>query len=604
MPDERQSKIRRLPATLFARGMMAIATLALGLTILPAAQAQSEDTVQIAIAKDNVYVGEPFSLRLQVSTSSQITAPDLSGWKDFLVQPTGSTRSSSGTTIIINGRQVRQNNIGHIFDYQLIARKTGNLSLPPISLVVDGKTHTTPARVIRAQAPPEQSNFKLRLKLPARTAYVGEPIEVSLVFYYRANARNLQPTLSPFSNPDAFHTYKPDGEQGVSGPQEIVDGQQFNSHVFRTILIPKFPGAYQLDMATIVFYAITGQRNARDFFGRIVQEPVTERSIVASAPQTLTVLALPEQGRPPNFGGHIGQYQITAAADPAEVNIGDPITLTVSLSGPPYLDHVELPPLGKQANLAKSFKIPTERESGKVLGNSKRFTQTIRALNEDVAEIPAIELPYFDTASGAYQIAKSEPIKIKVNATRIVTANDAEGLTPVGQTSELEAVAGGIAHNYEGLDVLTDQRFGPQVWLQSPASMATIVAPPLAYFALLILLTTARKRNADPLAVRSRKALSELNRQLADAKTLDLVLEAFRGYLGAKLRLASGALTFKDVEPLLLKKGADKDIVAEVKRIFETCEVSRYAGGNAAATPESLTGECLQLARKIEAIVK
>jgi hypothetical protein len=600
MPNRRQSQISLTLAKLFAGGILALAP-----GLQPGLAAQTSNKVQLAIAKDNVHVGEPFSLRLQVSTASRIAAPDLSSWSDFSVTPTGSTSSSSrGVSITINGRQVRRNAVNQIFDYQLIARKAGNLPLPPVSIIVDGENHTTPAHVIRAQAPPEQSKFKLRLKLPAKSAYVGEPIEVSLVFYYRANARNLQPTLSPFANPDAFHTHKPEGQQGVKGPLEIVDGQQFNSHVFRTILIPKFAGSYQLDMATIVFYAITGQRNARDFFGRIVQEPVTERSIVASRPQTLTVLALPDKGRPPNFGGHIGQYQITASATPTEVNIGDPITLTVALTGPPYLDHVDLPALGKQANLAKLFKIPAERESGKVQGANKTFTQTIRALSEGVAEIPPIELPYFDTASGAYKIAKSEPIKIKVNTTRIVTASDAEGLTPVGQTSELEALAGGIAYNYEGLDALTDQRFGPHVWLNSPVSMATIVAPPLAYFALLILLSTMRRRNADPLAVASRKALPELNRRLPEAVSLDHVLEAFRGYLGGKLHLASGALTFKDVEAPLLKQGVDKATVAAVKQIFETCEVSRYAGGNAGGTPESLTQDCLELARKIEAIVK
>ena len=584
-------------------GAVGVLGWALVCSISPAL-AQQTPVVQMALSKQSVHVGEPITLRLQISTTSRVAAPDLSGWKDFSVRQTGSMNSSGGTTIIINGRPVQRGNASQIYDYELIARKTGALQLPAIKVTVDGTTHSTPARTIVSQAPPDLPDFKLRLSTPKMTAYVGEPIEVSLVFYYRAQLKNnIQTTMSPFDKLDAFHVYDPDGEQGAGGRVEILDGRQYNTHVFRKILIPKSSGAADLGMATIVFYAKTGERNVRNFFGQVVREPVYERQIVASQPMMLNVLDVPSAGRPSSFAGHIGEYEIQAQASPTEVNVGDPITLTVALSGPPHLDHVKLPALAEQPQLAALFKIPVERESGKVQGSRKVFTQTIRALNEAVSEIPPIELPFFDTRAGEYRIAKSQAIPLTVNATRVVTASDAEGLTPLGQTSDVEAVTQGIAHNYEGLDVLESQVFGPRVWLKSPGSLALLGAPPVVYVGLLILVVTMRQRNADPLAVKSRKALGELNEALPKVNDLDGVLKVFRDYLGAKLRRTSGALTYADVRDSLEEKAVGEELLNRVKRVFETCEASRYAGA-AGGKPEAMVRECHELAQELEEALK
>ena len=158
-----------------------------------------------------------------------------------------------------------------------------------------------------------------------------------------------------------------------------------------------------------------------DFFNRGSQG-VYRKKVIESNALSLKVLDVPEEGKPENFAGHIGTYRIYAQASPTEVNVGDPITLQVALSGPVYLNHVTLPPLGEQKALSKDFKIPDERAAGKTVGGSKKvFTQTIRAMRQSVDEIPAIELPYFDTETAQYRIAKTEPIPIHVRPTKIVT---------------------------------------------------------------------------------------------------------------------------------------------------------------------------------------
>ena len=167
------------------------------------------------------------------------------------------------------------------------------------------------------------------------------------------------------------------------------------------------------------------------------------------------MLSLPEEGKPANFAGWVGRYQMETSASPTEVSVGDPITLTLSVSGSEYLDKVDLPALSKDATIDRDFKVPEEMAAGVVRGTVKEFTQTLRPKTSEVRAVPAIKLPFFNPESGRYEIAESRPIPLTVKTARILTSADVEGKS--GETavrkSELETWSQGIAHNYEGPEV-------------------------------------------------------------------------------------------------------------------------------------------------------
>ena len=82
---------------------------------------------------------------------------------------------------------------------------------------------------------------------------------------------------------------------------------------------------------------------------------------VNSQPLKLTVLPLPEQGKPEGFYGLVGRYTIEASATPTQVSVGDPITLIIKIGGSRYLKPVQWPELEKVAELARNFKIPSQK---------------------------------------------------------------------------------------------------------------------------------------------------------------------------------------------------------------------------------------------------
>jgi hypothetical protein len=559
-------------------------------------------SARAAVSANSAFVGEGIRFEIQIEGSDNPDQPDLSGIKDFSIQANGSGPRNSSSVTIVNGQRTSQERFGYTFSYVLTPRREGVLTIPPIKITASGKTAQTNGVRIQANKPVEAEDFKLRASLSRNVAYVGEPVILEIVFYYKANVRGQNLELPALESGD-FEVY--DLGQDDENKVQKLDGKEFHTMRLRKVIVPKQVGEVTLPPATLAFQGQSGSEAVRDFFGRRVTQPKWARFVVPSNEETLEVRELPTAGQPKGFAGHIGEYQISATAAPLEINVGDPITLTVALSGPPYLEHVNVPSLHLQEALTRDFKVPEEMDAGAVNGNFKVFTQTIRATSADVTEIPPIELPYFDSDSGTYKIAKSSPIPIVVKATNVVTADDAEGLGPVQTgTTQVEAWSRGIAHNYEDMDVLEDQRFDFMQWLRMPATVAMLVGLPVLYGVLLGLTNARRRREADPDKLRSRKALGELQRDLKNAGDSNAVLEVFRNYLGSKLRVPPGALTYRDVAQPLESQGIPGDSLAAIKAVFDQCEASRYAGGASADDTSALSAQVLELAQTVERRLK
>ena len=589
-----------------------------------------------AVERTDPFVGEPFVFQIQVSGSEHPEQPDLSHVKDFAVAFRGGQQNSRRSVTIINGRVTEDVQEGYFFSYELTPKREGRLVIPSVTVISDGRSTRTDPVVINARKPVETEDFKLRMSLSKDHCYVGEPVILTVTWYIGKDVRDYRFTL-PLLNDDTFRFIDPkvdrqpgtkvyripieDGEAiGVQGRGK-EGGKQYATITFQKVLIPVSSGDVTIQPATVACSALTGYERQRslfddDFFGSDFfgtgRRGIYKTVVVPSNGLELRISDLPLKGKPANFAGHVGEYHIETHATPTDVNVGDPITLTVTLSGPDYLEHVDFPPLGGQPKLAGDFKVPKERATAEVLGNSKAFTQTIRALRPDVEEVPAIELPYFDTVTGTYRVARSKPIPLTVNKTRIITALDAEGIDAVESPgSEIETWTKGIAFNYEDMGTLVNQRLGPLSWFHSPLWICLFVGPPLCYVLLLIGIGLVRKRNADPMKAQARKAFGRLARSLKAAQgshtsayTCDMVQDAFRHYLGDKLRMPKGALTFNDVKEVLKAKGLDQLTLDRLKALFERCEAGRYAGIEGNFDEPSIAKQGMLLAKELEKKLK
>lgn len=594
-------------------------------------------TVRTAVEHQEVFVGETFLMQVQVEGSEEPEEPDLSKITGFDVLPRGGQQNSSSSVTIVNGKMSRVSRHGYIFNYSLTPKQPGNVLIPSLEVVVDGKRYYSHPLTVSVRKPEESDDFKLKLRLEKTRAFVGEPVRFTVTWYIGKDVRDFQMHLPVLD--DARFLVKDDPataqqkNQGnlvrvVVGREEIIaqkgeeflDGRKFLTVSFSKILIPKQSGTFSLPQATVSCEALSGYRQgsrgqdpfsnffnddffSRDFGGR--SREIYRTVVVPSNQPELQVADLPEKGKPPGFSGLVGAYSLAVSASPLEVKVGDPITLTIQVAGP-FVEEVAISDLDKQLGV-RDFKVPQEMAPGVSEGGLKTFTQTIRARHSQVAAIPALTLAYFNTASGSYEVAASQAIPIQVTGARVVSAQDAEGGEQgAASKKEIQASKSGINYNYEGDDLLVNQEEGDQPATALIIWLLVIGGPPLLYLCAVLGSFFLRKRQQDPERRLARRAMAVLMKELKkigsdqgmeDARRYQELGRALKNFLGAKLQRNPEALIFDDVVASLKRCGVEQESLDGLKQILELCEAYRYAGGRVA------TGDdCEKLSRRAEDI--
>ena len=138
----------------------------------------------------------------------------------------------------------------------------------------------------------------------------------------------------------------------------------------------------------------------------------------------ITILPLPEEGRPADFSGAIGRFAIGAEAEPRELDQGQSLKLSLSITGPGDLSRCDPPDL---AGL-DGFHL-----QGSLVERSATQLAAIYDLAPDdagVRAVPPIRFAYFDTTPPAgYRTIETEPIALVVRP-RGEPSSDAARLPP------------------------------------------------------------------------------------------------------------------------------------------------------------------------------
>ena len=572
--------------------------IALWLCLLISAAAQ-EFRAQAGIGSLSIFVGQEVQFQIQVEGADSPAQPDLSSLTDFVVETRGSGTSSSRSIQIINGKRTSQTTKKTTFNYLLRAKKVGQLPFPAITVKAGNEMTATMPFTLEVKALREIEDFKLRVEFSKPRAYVGEQIELLMTFYFKANARDLNISL-PLTDDKRFKVSDLETDQQDSYPVKTLDGVQYQTVTLRKLVTPRVAGTYDLEPVTMSFQGEDGKQVERDFFGRESRQARYRDLIIPSNDLGLEVLSLPTKGQPSNYNGHVGRYALQVQASPLEVNVGDPITLQLAMTGAQDLNLVEPPNLAAQENLISDFKVPTEIEDGELSGNAMLFSQTIRASHDGVTRIPPLELPYFDVKSGTYKIAKTKAIPIKVNKTRMVTIEDAEGLGPAPTNGRGVASSElGLAHNYTGKELLVGKQIGFSR-LFAGGRWLFFILPPIFYFGALAFRHLRKREAANPAKKRERQALTTFTKKSVAASNLDDLLAAFSGFLGQKLHLDSEALTYLDVAQPLADKGVNPALIEDVKALYAQGDLSRFSGATSDADLQATSTQATSLVQQLD----
>jgi hypothetical protein len=565
------------------------------LLLLIAGQAMAQMQVQAQVDRSSpIYAGSRFAYNIVVADGSQPENIDLAPLKNY----SPSTPSTQSRTSIVNGRTSSY----QILTYQLLAPSKGEHTLPSVTVTVDGKNYQTNPVEISVVEPGTTKQIDVEMELSTQACYVGQPVILTVSFYIWTDIVRAEQIANieiqiPFLEEGHFY-------------QEDVDSQLCVRVRFIKVLIPKRDGLFELDDASVTADLAVGQKKqSRDrFFGGFFGTQYEyQRFGVQPEPLQLQVQELPQSGKPIDFYGLVGNYAISADATPKEVNVGDPITLTIYIGGSQYLKPVQWPQLETIPQMAESFKVPSERSDGEIINDAKVFTQTIRPSHDAVKQVPPIPLSFFDADAGRYRTVYTEPVPLQVSPTRIVTGGDVETRRFSASAKKIEAIKEGVSANYTSLDALVDQHFSPFAAVKSPAFILLYVVPLFGLIAsglIRYLITDSPQRQA---AKNRKKAYSnavKLFRQATDhPKPSQQVLLALKQYIADKFEKSAGSLTAIECGNIILEVTNDTELSSLYQAIMEQTEASEYSAIAFELTKEK-QDQILDLLAKIEKKIK
>ena len=219
-----------------------------------------------------------------------------------------------------------------------------------------------------------------------------------------------------------------DGFSKQAFPEPHVDqaeknGRDYNLIAFKTVVTPSRAGKVAIGPSEIQFSARVprarpgGMRSPFDAFGDVFNDPIfsaVQEVKVKAEPVELMVKPLPQAGKPADFSGAVGNFQLTAEGSPKMVKIGDPITMKLKVSGRGNFDRVAAPVLNDSTGWRTYPPSSTFQADDPVnYTGAKTFEVAVIPETKKTA-MPEFHFSYFDAIAEKCVTLKTEPAPLTV----------------------------------------------------------------------------------------------------------------------------------------------------------------------------------------------
>lgn len=542
--------------------------------LLAAPRAFADVPVVASVDRNHIPFGESVTLTIAVQGTQNGAQPSIPR-VDGLSFEGPSTQSSFSFN---NG----QSSQSISFVYQVTPARTGEFTIPAIQVNVGGNRYSTdPIRLVVEKGSSAQSDsgqeIFARAMVPSKQVYLGQTEPVGVLVFARADV--------PFKGLSSFNCeadglgfkYLPNVKPGT----QVINGESYNVAVIQGAISPERTGTLNFGPCILKAQRTVPKRGGRNgwgfddsmfdqMFGRVeVQEvPVTVDAV------PIEVLPLPEEGRPADFGGAIGQWKLDVTAKPTNIAVGDPITVTIKVSGNGNIDTVPMPKLGPLDGF-KTYDPTTKTTKDDLNTTGERVMQQVLiAKSTDVTELPEVRLAYFDPEARTYKTAVQSPIKLVVKA------------GTGGQTTIVNG--GGRLRPDEKLGqdiVYLKGDLGPAASVNPFVGTATFwvlnITPVIALLGVIGWKRRADRLRGDVAYARRTRAAKKARKLLASAASYDEIQHALQHYLGDRLNIPVGGITTNVVDEQLVPRGVNGELAARARACFEACDTARFAGGGA-----------------------
>ena len=581
-------------------------------------------SVTAVLSNSETGVGATVQLQIRVTGDRNAESPDQIMVDGLEIYRTGKSQHFEMNNFSVTASV--------IYSYTIMPLEAGTFKIPPQTIRVADKSVRTPELTLHVAdspgaAPRSNQNANrgaqpatasklafAELIVPKKTAFVGEavPAEIRLGFDPRARPALID---GPEITGQGFtaQKLKQSGER-----LETIDGKTYSVVSFKTAIAAARAGKFEIGpvraraQVSVPRQSSTSGRGRRspydlfnlddpfsdpffaDPFGQMSERREVE---VKSEPVSFEVKPLPPNA-PPNFSGAIGNFTMTTDAKPTSLQVGDPITVTSTITGRGNFDRVNAPVLENEHGWHKyppSSKFKQDDDVG--ISGAKSF-ETVISPNEKKQAVPPFAFAYFDPAKESYATLRSDSIPINVEgsaapAPDVAAALPASTSAPPGSPNPVRAAQ-------TPADILYQLTELPKV----AQSFTPLFARPIFWAAQLVLLIALLgfagwkirqnridNREAQRIAALQHEA-TDLMRKLRrkDASPQEYYAEASR-MVRLKAALARNVDPNNvDFETAATAFQLDQDSRERLRRLFERSDELQYSGtrnGAEIISPES-----------------
>jgi len=293
-------------------------------------------SIDVTIDRDTVGLDEYANLQVVISGEDQ-NLPNPIMPTIAAIEMYSQGRSSNIS--IINGQVTSSVS----YRYLLMPKKAGTFVIDNIALVHKNKRHkgnpvnltvlntsTATSTQTEEKAVDKGSgkgkDYFLEAVVDDKKPYVNEQVTLTLKFYiavqYYGSPELSEPTTTGFWTELL----------GNKAPyRQVINNRRYKVIERKYALFPTQTGDLTIGRATIRV-TVAGGRQNKDPFGMFNDFFNTGKEVaVSSNPIRINVKKLPDEGKPAEFTGSIGKFNIEAAIDKKEVEVNQPVSMTLKI---------------------------------------------------------------------------------------------------------------------------------------------------------------------------------------------------------------------------------------------------------------------------------
>lgn len=466
--------------------------------------------------------------------------------------------------------------ISHLvsYTYTLIPNKTGTFIVGGTA-VSDGKNmysapgtrvEVTGERVqVTPTEPEENENIFIRTSVDKKEPYVGEQVTLTFELFNRSTIWG-DTEYDPPSTTGFWAVELPK----IPATTKIYNNRPYHYNAIKTALFPTTSGELTIGPASLDF--TTG-----GFF-------TTNRAqTLHTKPIILKVKQLPSEGKPPDFTGAVGNFEIAATADKSTIKAGDVVTVTVDVSGRGNLDlvsSIKTPDLSAFKTYDPKVS-NTVMNSGFVVGGGRTWDYILMPKFQGNVTIEPFSLSFFDPEDKSYHTVSTQPIKLMVTPGEVASTEQ----TGTGNSrNSIQKIANDI--NYIKPDksslVSSDRR------MYASTFFYLIYIVPLTIFSAAFIVKKRRDTIEGNTGLKRKlKAWKKTQKRLEEAVSIKnkgeqaafygKLSEAITEYIGDRLNVDTGPMTTAALRETLIANNVEPSLADKVAKTLELCDFFRFS---------------------------